>query len=150
MMMPMPFCPSFDPCAKETPIDVSSRKPRMRAGGGLSSAGGARLVADLEGFCQAHQPIAEREPDQWRDQQRQDRAFELQQIDPMRGRIMWQDQRGSDANPHDRSDQRVTGRNWKAKPPGRQIPDDRRNQEGKDHRSRPRSNGYPSDPAATD
>ena len=34
MMRPMPFCPSFEPCAKLTPVQVRTSNPRIHAGGG--------------------------------------------------------------------------------------------------------------------
>src|SRR5262249_44969985 len=35
MMSPMPFCPSFEPCANETPVQVSTRMLRIHQGGGV-------------------------------------------------------------------------------------------------------------------
>src|SRR5581483_3302066 len=35
MMSPMPFCPSFDPCAKLTPVQVNTSSPRIHSGGAL-------------------------------------------------------------------------------------------------------------------
>src|SRR5580698_7157733 len=34
MMRPMPFCPSFDPCPKLTPVQVRISNPRIQNGGG--------------------------------------------------------------------------------------------------------------------
>ena len=39
MMSPMPFCPSFEPCAKLTPVQVSSSRQRIQNGGGAVPSG---------------------------------------------------------------------------------------------------------------
>ena len=39
MMRPIPFCPSLDPCAKLTPVQVRSSKQRIQNGGGASPTG---------------------------------------------------------------------------------------------------------------
>src|SRR5262252_7558322 len=39
MIRPMPFCPSFEPCAKLTPVQVSSKRPRIQNGGGRVPTG---------------------------------------------------------------------------------------------------------------
>src|SRR5271170_2936309 len=39
MISPMPFCPSFDPCAKLTPVQVSSNSARIQNGGGSFPTG---------------------------------------------------------------------------------------------------------------
>ena len=41
MMRPMPFCPSFEPCAKETPVQVRISSPRTHKGGGALPFGSA-------------------------------------------------------------------------------------------------------------
>lgn len=37
----MPFCPSFDPCAKLTPVHVKISRPRIHYGGGALPLGSA-------------------------------------------------------------------------------------------------------------
>jgi hypothetical protein len=39
MIKPTPFCPSFDPCAKLTPVQVTISSPRIHQGGGWLSTG---------------------------------------------------------------------------------------------------------------
>src|SRR6516165_7625868 len=39
MIRPMPFCPSFDPWKKLTPVQVSTSKPRIQNGGGAVPSG---------------------------------------------------------------------------------------------------------------
>ena len=39
MMSPIPFCPSLDPCAKLTPVQVPIRIARIHMGGGSVSLG---------------------------------------------------------------------------------------------------------------
>ncbi len=39
MMSPIPFCPSFDPCAKLTPVQVRTSVPRIHHGGALPFSG---------------------------------------------------------------------------------------------------------------
>ena len=41
MMSPMLFCPSLVPCAKDTPVQVRIRMPRIHQTGGFSSFGGS-------------------------------------------------------------------------------------------------------------
>ena len=40
-MSPMPFWPSFEPCAKLTPVQVSINSSRIGHGGGSSPTGGS-------------------------------------------------------------------------------------------------------------
>src|SRR5436190_12972318 len=44
MISPIPFCPSFEPCAKLTPVQVSTNRDRTQKGGG-SGPSGARYRA---------------------------------------------------------------------------------------------------------
>jgi hypothetical protein len=37
----MPFWPSLEPCAKLTPVQVRTRRPRIQSGGALSFSGEA-------------------------------------------------------------------------------------------------------------
>src|ERR1035438_5517795 len=39
MIRPMPFCPSFDPCAKLTPVQVNNSSARIQNGGGSVPTG---------------------------------------------------------------------------------------------------------------
>ncbi|MCY1380978.1 hypothetical protein D9M69_688450 [compost metagenome] len=39
MIRPMPFCPSLEPWAKETPVQVRISMPRIHHGGGVSPLG---------------------------------------------------------------------------------------------------------------
>ena len=39
MIRPMPFWPSFEPCAKLTPVQVRIRMPRIHNGGGAAPFG---------------------------------------------------------------------------------------------------------------
>ena len=39
MISPMPFCPSFEPCANETPVQVRISRPRIHDGGGVARFG---------------------------------------------------------------------------------------------------------------
>jgi hypothetical protein len=39
MIRPMPFWPSFEPCAKLTPVQVSTRMARIHKGGGVLPSG---------------------------------------------------------------------------------------------------------------
>ena len=42
MINPMPFWPSFEPCAKLTPVQVSTSSPRIHGGGVSAQAGALR------------------------------------------------------------------------------------------------------------
>ncbi|MNP69216.1 hypothetical protein D3C76_1652860 [compost metagenome] len=46
MIRPMPFCPSLEPWAKETPVQVRISSPRIHQGGGVRPSG-ARNSAGL-------------------------------------------------------------------------------------------------------
>src|ERR1035438_10157339 len=52
MMSPMPFCPSFEPWKKLTPVQVSTISARMGNGGGSSFLGASynsgNLINDFE------------------------------------------------------------------------------------------------------
>ena len=39
MISPMPFCPSLEPCAKLTPVQVRISMPRIHQGGGAAPFG---------------------------------------------------------------------------------------------------------------
>jgi hypothetical protein len=39
MISPIPFCPSFEPCAKLTPVQVKIRRPRIHHAGALAVSG---------------------------------------------------------------------------------------------------------------
>ena len=39
MISPMPFCPSFEPCEKLTPVQVRISNPRIQNGGGSVPTG---------------------------------------------------------------------------------------------------------------
>src|ERR1700722_2285218 len=44
MISPMPFCPSFEPCANDTTVQVRTNSPRIHSGGGLSVVGAVYSV----------------------------------------------------------------------------------------------------------
>ncbi|MCY1175494.1 hypothetical protein D9M71_661470 [compost metagenome] len=46
MIRPMPFCPSLEPWAKDTPVQVRINSPRIHQGGGVRPSG-ARNSARL-------------------------------------------------------------------------------------------------------
>src|SRR5580704_17633867 len=52
MIRPMPFCPSFDPWPKLTPVQVRTSKQRIQNGGGSVPSGASKrrgsLIRDLE------------------------------------------------------------------------------------------------------
>src|SRR5579862_5324413 len=39
IISPMPFCPSFEPCAKLTPVQVNTSRARIQNGGGSVPSG---------------------------------------------------------------------------------------------------------------
>ena len=39
MISPMPFCPSFEPWANETPVQVKISRPRIQVGGAFLVGG---------------------------------------------------------------------------------------------------------------
>src|SRR6516165_3331519 len=46
MMRPIPFCPSLEPCAKLTPVQVKMRRPRIHQGGGALPSGALKRRGD--------------------------------------------------------------------------------------------------------
>src|SRR5271165_3919012 len=44
MIKPMPFCPSFEPCAKDTAVQVKISRPRIQPGGAFLASGGVYSV----------------------------------------------------------------------------------------------------------
>src|ERR1700678_1257583 len=47
MMSPMPFCPSFEPWKKLTPVQVSTSRHRIQNGGGASPLGASKSRGSL-------------------------------------------------------------------------------------------------------
>src|SRR6202000_1959058 len=54
MINPMPFCPSFDPCAKLTPVQVSSSRQRIQNGGGSVPVGASYSLRFLSTALESH------------------------------------------------------------------------------------------------
>jgi hypothetical protein len=72
----MPFCPSFEPCANDTPVQVRISRPRIHAGSGRSEVGVERLVADHQLHHQQHERC-EDEAHPWTEQERAEHAHGL-------------------------------------------------------------------------
>src|SRR3984885_15703332 len=47
MMSPIPFCPSLEPWAKLTPVQVRTSRPRIQKGGGASPLGASKSRGSL-------------------------------------------------------------------------------------------------------
>ena len=47
MISPMPFCPSFEPCAKLTPEQVKTSSARIGHGGGVLPLGAVKSTSAL-------------------------------------------------------------------------------------------------------
>src|SRR5271156_1235565 len=47
MIRPIPFWPSFEPCAKLTPVQVRISRPRIQKGGGASAFGASKSLGSL-------------------------------------------------------------------------------------------------------
>ena len=107
MMRPMPFCPSFEPCANETPVQVRIRSPRIHHGGGWLPVGllVERRIADDE-FQDEQQQGRREKADQRRKQQRVADFCRLAPVDA-RGAVAAVQQRVGDADANDRADQGV-------------------------------------------
>ncbi len=52
MISPIPFCPSFEPWANDTPVYVRINRPRIQNGGGFCAL---RLLAEFAVFHQRAQ-----------------------------------------------------------------------------------------------
>ena len=73
---PMPFCPSFEPCAKLTPVQVSTSKARIQIGGGFSPSGAWYSAGLRSRALAASSSSAGRdEAEQRREDQRLDRVL---------------------------------------------------------------------------
>ena len=134
MIRPMPFWPSFEPWAKETPVQVSTRMPRIHRAAALVLRA-ARVefrVLDQQRRRRAAAAGGADETDHRRDQQRHGRVLHLAPVDAVAERVA-----GAvgihQADADDRADQGVRARGRQAQIPGAEIPDDRREQQGEDH-----------------
>ena len=135
MIRPMPFWPSFEPWAKDTPVQVKISRPRIHSGGGsLRLRLGVELrLADQELHDQQQQRRSTTKPT----------SGEISSALPML--IAWSQStpevplrpcsmRIGDADADDRADQRVRARGRQAEAPGAEVPDDRRDQQREHHR----------------
>ncbi len=132
-MRPMPFCPSLEPCANETPVqredEDAADPPRRR----LLAVG--RLVQlGLLHEC-AQQQQQHRGADESHERRQQQRVADLQRLAPIHaaGAVTAVHQRVGDTYADDGADQRVRRRRRKAQPPRAEVPEDRRDQQRKHH-----------------
>ena len=58
MISPMPFCPSFEPCEKLTPVQVRISSPRIQNGGGSVPTGASYNRLSLITALQRSRSIA--------------------------------------------------------------------------------------------
>src|SRR5580704_19269288 len=59
----MPFCPSFDPCAKLTPVQVSTSSERIQNGGGSAPSGALySALLGMTAFINISKSAAPRNP----------------------------------------------------------------------------------------
>ena len=71
MIRPMPFCPSFEPCANDTPVQVRTSRPRIQNGGGLLPSGALYSAGIAHHGLQRRAAAArQHEADERREQQR--------------------------------------------------------------------------------
>ena len=128
MIRPMPFCPSFDPWAKLTPVQVRTSRARIQNGGGSVPSGASYnflfFSKDLES---SRSRRSHGEPDQRGKQQRLVRCCWLGPIHAA-GAGLWREQLIGDAHSDDRTDQRVRTGRGQTEIPGAEVPDDRRYQ----------------------
>ena len=134
MIRPMPFWPSFEPCANDTPVQVSTSRPRIHHGGGVLPLGASYSCLVLDERAQRQQQQrGEDEADQRRQQQRIADLGRLRPVDAA-GAVAAVHQRVGDADADDRADQRVRRRGRQAQPPGAEVPDDGGDQQREHHR----------------
>ena len=63
MIKPMPFCPSFDPCPKLTPVQVTTSSERIQSGGGVSFSGALyRSLRFTRALVSSNKPAAQTKP----------------------------------------------------------------------------------------
>ena len=129
----MPFWPSLEPCAKLTPVQVSTRMPRITA----EAPSLFRLVEQCRIF---HQPLQQKQhhgrphkPEHRGDQQRKADFLRLAPVDALPQRVAGH--HGiRQPHPHDRADQGVRTGRRQAKIPRAEVPDNGRKKQGKHHR----------------
>ena len=83
-----------------------------------------------------HQQQQQRRGREADDGRQQQRVADLRRLAPVdaRGAVAAAHQRIGDADADDRADQRMRGRGRQAEPPGAEVPDDRGDEQGEDHR----------------
>ena len=125
-MRPMPFWPSFEPCAKLTPVQVRMSNPRIQNGGGAVPSGATYSSRfGIEHLRDQEQQGRADESDERRQQQRLADVDGLRPVDAARAGLRRHHLVG-DPDADDRADQRVRARRRQAEVPGAEIPDDRR------------------------
>ena len=133
MMRPMPFWPSFEPCAKLTPVQVRTAAPGpATAAADRPAVFKERRVFD-ENFRQQQQAAGYEKTDQRRDEQGHDRVLHLA-IHAVAEYVTGREQGVHQAHAHDRADERVRTRRRQTAPPHADVPDDGRNQHREYHR----------------
>ena len=132
-MRPMPFWPSLEPWANDTPVQVGDERaadpPRRRLIALRRLI--ERRIADDELQRQEQQGSGDK-AEQRREQQRVADLGRLGPIDAG-GAVLSVHQRIGDADADDRADQRMRARCGQAEIPGPEIPDDRRHQQREHH-----------------
>ena len=134
-MSPIPFCPSFEPCAKLTPVHVKRSRHRIQNGGGWGPfrRGVQALVRDDRLGDEKEQRGGD-EADDGREKERLADVAGLAPVDAARRGALGRHQLVHDAHAEDRSDERMRARGRQSEPPGPEIPHDGRGEEREHHR----------------
>ena len=82
MISPIPFWPSLEPCAKLTPVQVQTSRPRIQSGGGCVAGGRLVQLGSWIGACSESSSRRQGEADQGREQEREPDLARLVPVDP--------------------------------------------------------------------
>ena len=132
-MRPMPFWPSFEPCAKETPVQVAMSKRADAEGRWVCAFG--RLVEgrifgeELEGEVDQG---GQGEADDRRDDERLEHLGDLLPVNAG-GAGAAIDELVGEPHPEDGADHGVRAGDGQTAPPGEQVPKDGGDEQGEDH-----------------
>ena len=131
---PMPFCPSLEPCAKLTPVQVSTSNPRIHSGGGASPSG-ARYNAGLRSSARAasSRSAAAAKPSSGEKINALTVSSTFAQLTPSPKALSGLMREFMRPTPTMETDQGVGTGRGQTQIPGAQIPNDGRDEQGENH-----------------
>ena len=135
MIRPMPFCPSFEPCANDTPVQVRISRPRIHGGGGLSEVGAVySVLLRITNFITSSISAESTNPTTGLNSSARNTPIACDQSTPEVAGSGRRHELVGQADTDDRADQRVRRTRRQPEPPGAEVPDDGSDQQREDHR----------------